>query len=40
MVSSLLSSKWLVDTIFTERLPKILPILTSESYDNVADELS
>jgi len=39
-VSSLSSSKWLVDTMFTERLLKILSTLISESYDDVTDELS
>ena len=39
-VSSSSSFKWLVDTMFTERLPKISPMLTSESHDDVADELS
>ena len=39
-VFSLSSPTWLVDTIFTERLLKISPMLTSESYDDVADELS
>jgi len=34
------SSKWLVDTMFTERLLKISPTLTSESHDDLADELS
>ena len=40
LVSSSLSFKWLVDIMFTERLSKILPMLTSESHDDVADELS
>jgi len=39
-VSSPPSSKWLADTMFTERLPKIFPALTSESHDDVTDELS
>jgi len=39
-VSSLSSSKWLVNTIFTERLSKIMSTLTSESHDDIADELS
>jgi len=38
-VSSPSSSKWLVDTMFTERLSKISPTLTSKSHDNVVDEL-
>jgi len=39
-VSSPSSSKWLFDTMFTERDLKISSTLTSESYDDVADELS
>ena len=39
-ISSLSSSTWLVDTMFTERLSKIWPTLISESQDDVADELS
>jgi len=39
-VSSPLSSKWLVDTIFTESLLKTLPTLTFESHDDVVDKLS
>ena len=37
-VSSSTSPTWLVDTIFTERLPKISLTLTSESHDDVIDE--
>ena len=39
-VSSPSSSKRLADNMFTERLLEILPMLTSESHDDVADELS
>ena len=39
-VSSPSSSKWLVDTMFTEKLSKILPTPTFESHDDVVDELS
>ena len=38
-VSSPSSFKSLVDTMFTKRLSKILLILTSESHDDVANEL-
>ena len=39
-VSSSSSYKWLVDTMFTERLSKISLTLISESHDDVVDDLS
>ena len=38
IISSSPSSGWLVETMFTESSLKMLPILTSDSHDDVPDE--